>query len=467
MPSEPKLDRFSRRQFLRLSGMVVGAAALAACAPAAPADQAPAAGGETAAAGEPLTISWWNSYSTPTVQEVAPKIIGEFEALHPNVKVEYEISGGPPGGGQLAEVMLSRIAAGNPPDSITLFEPPSQYGALGALAGIDEMMATAEVAKADAFYEGVLNTCKWQGKTYGLPASAAGAAMFFNTDKFAEKGITMTRDSFPKTWDELRALSDQFTVVENGEIKEAGFMPPWNAPWLYQVWSNLNGSQIFDAASSTYTVNSAENVGWVEYWATWLDEAYGGDFEQINIMGNWHDAYTGSNYTSGVSTMLADGGWIMTDVDFPFQWEVAKLPYGPSGTKTASGFWPNWFALPKGGAHPSESFQFIEYFCTKGWETWYKAIPDTPAWKGASQDVVTQSLIDKVGEERALDLHRFFLESLEDAAQMWDSPVNAYASDTLLAAITSVLGKAKGAQEAMDEAQVLIQSKLEEVLKSG
>lgn len=460
-------NRFSRRDFLRLSGMLAGAVALAACAPAAPGGQTAPAGSGQSDASEPVTIAWWNQYSTPTVQEIAPKIVGEFEALHPNVKVEYEISGGPPGGGNLTEVMLSRIAAGNPPDTITLFDAPSQYGALGALAEIDEMMATAEMATANAFYEGVLNTCKWQGKTYGLPASAAGAAMFFNTDKFAEKGITMTRDSFPKTWDELRTLSDQLTVVENGEIKQAGFMPPWSAPWLYPVWSNLNGSQIFDATNSIYTINSAENVAWVDYWAAWLNDAYGGDFEKINIMGNWYDAYTGSNYTSGISAMLADGGWIMTDVEFPFNWEVAKLPYGPNGTKTASGFWPNWFALPKGGSHPSEAFQFIEYFCTKGWETWYKAIPDTPAWKGASRDVVTQSLIDKVGEERALDLHRFFLDSLEDAAEMWNSPINAYASDTLQTAITSVLGKAKSAQEAMDEAQALIQAKLDETLKSA
>lgn len=474
MPTDVVPNSLSRRQFLRLTGMAAGAAALAACSPSAPAGQGTAgssAAGTAAgtAAGQPVTISWWNAYQTPTVQEVAPKIIADFEALHPDIKVEYEISGGPPGGGNLTEVMLSRIAAGNSPDTITLFEPPSQYGSLGALTALDDLMANAEIAKPDAFYEGVLNTCKWQNKTYGLPASAAAAAVFFNTDKFAEKGVTVTRDTFPKTWDELRTLSDKFTVMENGELKEAGFMPPWSATWLYPVWSALNGSQLFDAANSKYTVNSPENVAWVDYWANWLDQAYGGNFEQINIAGNWGSAYPGDNsaYYNGLSSMMVDGGWIMTDIDFPFQWEVAKLPYGTSGTKTASGFWPNWFALPKGSPNPPQSFKFIEYFCTEGWQTWYKAIPDTPAWKGAPRDVVTQALIDKVGEERALDLHRFFLDYLNDAAPMWDSPVNAFAGDTLQAAITSVLGKAKGTQAAMDEAQELIQAKLDETLKAA
>jgi multiple sugar transport system substrate-binding protein len=470
MPVDAKFNPLSRRQFLQMAGMTAGAIALAACAPAAPAEQGAAGGeGDQAPAADQLTISWWNGYSTTTVQEVAPQIVAQFEERHPNIKVEYEISGGPPGGGQLMEVLLSRIAAGNSPDTITLFDPPSQYGALGALTAIDDLMTNAEIAKPDAFYEGVLNTCKWQNQTYGLPASAAAAAVFYNTDKFAEKGVTMTRDTFPKTWDELRALSDQFTVMENGELKEAGFMPPWGASWLYPVWSALNGSRIFDAANNQYSVNSTQNVEWVEYWANWLDEAYGGNLEQINIAGNWGSAYPADNsaYYNGLSAMMVDGGWIMTDVDFPFQWEVAKLPYGPSGTKTASGFWPNWFSLPKGSPHPAESFQFIEYFTTEGWETWYKAIPDTPAWKGASRDVVTQALIDKVGEERALDLHRFFLDYLNDAAPMWDSPVNAFAADTLQASITSVLGKVQGSQEALDEAQALIQARLDETLQAA
>lgn len=50
---------------------------------------------------------------------------------------------------------------------------------------------------------------------------------------------------------------------------------------------------------------------------------------------------------------------------------------------------------------------------------------------------------------------------------MWNSPINNFASDTLAAAITEVLGKVKGAQEAMDEAQALIQARLEETLNAA
>ena len=85
-------NSISRRHFLQMAGLALGAATLAACAPAAAPATAPAA------AGEQTTISWWNGFSTPTVQEIVPQIIGDFEAKHPNIRIEYEISGGPPGG---------------------------------------------------------------------------------------------------------------------------------------------------------------------------------------------------------------------------------------------------------------------------------------------------------------------------------------------------------------------------------
>ena len=50
-------------------------------------------------------------------------------------------------------------------------------------------------------------------------------------------------------------------------------------------------------------MNSAENVGWVDYWARWLDESYGGDFEQINLAGGWIDAYPPSSAFSPLLTI--------------------------------------------------------------------------------------------------------------------------------------------------------------------
>ena len=214
----------NRRQFLKLAGVTGSAALLAACAQKATevpteAPQAETTGGEeTAPAAEQVTISWWNQFSTPTCQEVFPKVVKDFETLNPNIKVEFEITGGPPGGGDYFEVLLARIAAGNSPDSITLWTPPSEFGAQGALMAIDTNMESAKVAKKDAFYEGPMKSCQLKGQTFGLPASAGAGSMFYNKALLEEAGLSSKREDFPKTWDELQAWSDQ---------KAASGQTPW------------------------------------------------------------------------------------------------------------------------------------------------------------------------------------------------------------------------------------------------
>ena len=230
MSSKTKLaSGLSRREFLRVAGMLGGTALLAACgAPAEPEAPTEAPATEEAPAAEvpeQVTVSWWNQFSTPTCQEYFPQVVAAFEERNPNIKVDFEISGGPPGGGEFIEVLLARIAAGNPPETATMWTPPSQFGARGSLAAIDDLMATAEMATPDAFFEAPLKSCQWQGETFGLPASAGAGCIFVNTAKFEEQGVSTDRADFPKTWDDLKTLSAEFLVQENGEINQAGFIP--------------------------------------------------------------------------------------------------------------------------------------------------------------------------------------------------------------------------------------------------
>ncbi|NJN82025.1 MAG: extracellular solute-binding protein [Caldilineaceae bacterium] len=454
--------RQSRRKFLQMSAFLGSSALLVACSPAA----APAPSGEGAeeSAMESTTISWWNGFSTESVQQVAPQIVADFESLNEGIKVEFELSGGPPGGGQLMEVLLSRIAAGNPPDSVTIWSAPSEFGAQGALVELDDMMAQATHATADAFFDGPLNSCRWDGKIYGLPASAGAGSVFINTDMFEEKGISISRDDFPVTWDELKALSAEFVEYDGANLVTGGFVP-WADSWLKPVWSGLNGGLLFDAEGNQYLIDSDENVQWMEYMVQWLDEQYQGDIEALNVAGNWGSVYPDSVFHQGRTPMASSGSWACTDVDFPFGWEIAKFPVGPSGSASVTGFWPNWWALPKGTGHPQEAFLFSEYFCTEGWITWYKVIFDTPAWRGFPEGVVTQKLIDTQGDERAQEIHNWYADYLNSTVDMWNSPVEAFASDTLDTTISEILHKTKSPAEALSEAQARIQSHLEETMK--
>lgn len=460
----------SRRDFLKSAGLTALGVALAACVPAAPAQPGVAATPKVEekpaeeAAPKVVTISWWNQFSTPICQEMFPRIVGDFEKLYPGIQVDFEISGGPPGGGDYIEVLLSRIAAGNPPDTATLWTPPVQFAARGSLMAIDEMMRDAKWAKPGSFYEKPLRSCQWRGETYGLPSSAGPGCIFINVAQFEEKGISTNREDFPKTWSEVKELSAKFVVWEEGALKRAGLIP-WESSWLYPLWSNLNGGKLFDVENERYVLNSEQNVEWLNYWVQWLDDQYGGDIEQLNLYIPGGDVYPQSAFQLQLRSMAQSGSWACTDAEIPFAWEVVRFPYGPSGSKSLTAFWPNWWVIPKGSPHPAEGFLFIEYLCTKGWETWYTAVMDTPAWKDFSPDILTQKLIDAVGLERAKEIHAFFAAYLEDAIDMWNSPIEDFANDTLSSAIDEVLHKTKMPAEALKEAQDLCQAKLEETLK--
>ena len=144
------------------------------------------------------------------------------------------------------------------------------------------------------------------------------------------------------------------------------------------------------------------------------------------------------------------------------------MPVGPSGSGSKAFYWPNWFAMPKGGAHPQESFKFVEHMTTKGWAVWYEnATIDTPAWKGVSGDVVNKALEKQEGRERALDLQNYFNEMLKSTADVWTSPIESFATDTLASAVGELLNKVSSPADALANAQKVVQAKLDETMQNG
>lgn len=441
------------------SGATSAPAAAADSSAATPATTAPSA---IAATGGQVELQWANPFTTATTQQIIPKMVDEFQKMYPNITVKYDNPGKSDG---YSEALLSSIAAGNAPDIATLASTPTEFAARGSLTDIDNYMQNAKFAKADAIFPAPLASCQWQGKTYGLPSSAGAGAIYMNTNIFKQKNIDISRDKFPKTWDDLKALSKQFVTMDNGEVKQAGYVPFVGNEWLYPVWSALNGGVIYDAGSNTYKIDSDANVQWLDYWVKWLDDQYGGNLEQLNIAGKWGDVYPDQAFQQGRSAMSHSGSWAVTDAEIPFPFEVAKFPVGPGGSKSVTGFWPNWWVVPKGSKHPDEAFLFIEFVATKGWETWYTAIMDTPSWKNFSSNVVTTKLVDAVGKDKALDYNKFFADYLNDAVPMWNSPIEQFAQQTLTTSVGDVLNKKKKPKEALSEAQQTCQAKLQETLK--
>ena len=464
-----------RRQFIKWAGFGAGAAALAACGPAG-STPTPAGGATgaapTTAAGQ-VTISFWTPGGSDTFCQGFDTIGANFTQVEPSILVTKECNAG--GVEDYNTVLQAAIAAGNPPDSTIIWTSPVAYAAINAVEPLDDMMATSKYSQVENWPAAVLESCRWNGKVYGLPVAAGSYGIFFNQEAFEAKGIPSGRADFPKTWDELRRLSAEFVQWDGDTLVSAGFLPFYDNV-LLNIWSALNGSQLYDSANKKYTIDSEQNVEMMQFALDWLDEQYKGDWVKVQASDNW-GGYADANgrppaFQEGRLAMHDSGFWFTGDMygsEFKdwSRWEVAQFPVGPSGSKTVSGYWPNWLVIPKGSKHVAEAFKYLDYMSAEGIKVWFSAVPDLPTNKLVPTDLIPQLVIEKRGQEFAADATAFFHQQLEIATPMWNSPVVEFGHDQISNAIDAVLNKTATPKDALTAAQQASQAELERVLKGA
>jgi ABC-type glycerol-3-phosphate transport system substrate-binding protein len=289
----------------------------------------------------------------------------------------------------------------------------------------------------------------------------------------------MTRFDFPKTWNDLRKMSEQFTTWDGDTLKTVGFLPTTLDMVQLHVWSALNGSQFYDSVAQKHTIDAEQNVEMMSYLLDWFNEEYKGDLTAVSTSDNWGFYPDGNGrpaaFTQGHMAMASDGFWVAGDMyggqevnDVANTWDVAQYPVGPSGSSTKSGYWPNWVVLPKGARRRDEGFKYIDYLVVDGMKTWFEAVPDFPANKKVdTSGFLPQVVAEQRSPEFARDVMTFFSAQLGVATPMWNSPVQNFANDQITRMIEQVFTKSRPPREALAEAQKAAQTELEKVLRGG
>ena len=373
-------------------------------------------------------------------------------------------------GTEYTQTLIGAISAGNPPAISMLWDSPVVLGSQGAFLPLDELMAKSTKINADNWPAGLLKSCQFKGKTYGLPVTAGVYGMWYNEEMFEAKGIKSDRGSFPKTWADMRKLSKEFTVWKDDRLEVSGFQPPREAETI-QIWSALNGGTLFDEANLRYAIDSEQNVEMFSFFLDWLQEEYKGDVNLIDRSGNFRTAYPsdqtglGPAFREGRQAGLQSGSWLMGDIfadPVPTfkRWNIAAHPVGPSGKAIVSGTWPNWFVIPKGSTNPDAAFAYLEYLSTEGVVEWYRQIPDVP-----TNNLVPPTLPDVVVKNRdeafAKDISSFLAEQAAIVTPMWTSPVQSFGQDQIARALEKIYTKAASVRDALKEAQTASQGELE------
>jgi multiple sugar transport system substrate-binding protein len=373
------------------------------------------------------------------------------------------------------EVLLARIAAGNPPDVVILWGSPVALGARHALSPLDSYMPNSQHSQASKWPAGALASCQFKGATYGFPVLAGTYAMWYNQEWFEKKGISSKAEDFPKTWDEMRRLSKEFTHWNGDKLETAGFVPNLTDPAVqFYVWSALNGSQVYDSANQKYTINSEANIAFAQFFVDWLNEEYKGKIDLVKNSGSWSSYPDDQNrpptFQQQRLAMLFSGSWIMGDMYSSVQptferWSVTTLPVGPSGSQSITGTWPNWIAVPHGSKNVEAAFKYIDYLSVDGIQDVYNVAPDLLANKDAPADLVPKIVVEKRGKEFATEIASFFRKQQDTIIPMWNSPIQDFSDDQLTSAWEKIITKTATPSQALKTAQDTCQAQLETFLK--
>src|SRR5215471_10090033 len=123
-----------RRAFLRWLGWGGGTACLVACGTSSP----------PASKGQKVIVTFWTPGGGGDFCTGLDAIARDFEPHHPNIALAATQCG--TGEQEFHEVLLARIAAGNPPDAALLWTSPAALAARGALLPLDALMQQARYA---------------------------------------------------------------------------------------------------------------------------------------------------------------------------------------------------------------------------------------------------------------------------------------------------------------------------------
>lgn len=417
-----------------LTIVIVGMLVFSACVPAsatpptsAPAVQDPTQ--EPAVAKEPITISFWHTYSENSTEVVAlAELIKNFESANQNIQVEavsvpYN---------DFRTKLFTSIAGGEAPDlaRVDIIWTP-ELAQMGALASLDDSMKDFQQIRENVF-PGPLSTNYWDGHYYGLPMDTNTKVWIFNEDLYAEAGI----ESAPTTMDEVAAQCPQFKAAFPDKYYFAtdGMFAWVTLPWIWSFGGAITDPDITTASGY---LNSPETVAAYDF----LLQMYNNDCISPVILGDGIDPFTG--YAQDMYASLDNGPWTYPIIygQFPEKTiSAAPFPTGPGGSIDVVG--GENIVLFKQSENKDAAFEFLRYILSDEYQLTMSETGQIP---------VKANLIDSDVIKNSTYL-RVFLEQLRTSNARTAHPQWQRMDEIITEAGQLIMRGEKSPQEALDDA---------------
>ena len=212
------------------------------------------------AAESKIELTYW-THEDPNRTEIEDRYIKEFEAANPGVTVKRVTNPSK----KMAELILTAFAANQGPDMFNLqIEDEYAYIVNNRLAPVDFKAAGYASVKAiyDAYLPKVLDPVTFKGKLYGLPLELTNWCVYLNDRVFKNAGLDPAKD-FPKTWEEMVAVSEKIAIRDGQIIKRRGFdfRYPYYLVSMVPMVEQLGGKLVSDDGKKAIINDKA----WIQF----------------------------------------------------------------------------------------------------------------------------------------------------------------------------------------------------------
>lgn len=382
--------KVSRRSFLKMSGLVAGAAMLQACAPAAAPAESQA--GEMPAAEPSITLTFWTHNYDPVVA-FAQRKAEEFQEMNPNVEVEYSSVTT----ADLDSRLFTTLAAGTGPDGFN--NGGWNYAQLSAnnwLAPVspEGFGVGSDQEAMDLFIDSSLNGLVQDGKLYAVPFEWNALSLYYNRAHFIEADLDP--DSPPQTWEEVTEFALKLTKSDDvGNITQPGFQQSYG-PGTEWPLKRLHGMLVqagVDYLDETHTSCALDNqdaIDAIEYYTDWTVN------HQVSLQGFEVPGVSGNPFRAGYVSMDLSGPYNPAAIkranpDWGFKgddgWDVAPFPQWSEGIlkQKASPLWRWGLFVNSASDHPAETWAYI-HTMVEDWRAVRDDVGYLPSIKGWMDD---------------------------------------------------------------------------------
>jgi len=344
--SEGRLG-ISRRSFLRKSLLGTGAVALSQL----PFDR------KTYAAAEPVTLTYWHGW-TAEWEKMVQFVVQMYHAKQNRVRINPVVVPWD----QFIPKLTAAIAAGNPPDVVTLFASTAipTLATQQAIIALDEIPEVDLAAAQKGFDPNIFALGQYKQKTYGLSYWAGNFCLLCNKQHFKEAGLDPERG--PRTIAELDAYAEKLTQKHaGGAIDRMGFLPNTdeNQFWL---WGTVFGGKFFDAASQKVTADDPNLVRALEWFQSYAKKFGSKEVAAFQSGLASERAQNLDPFIAGKLSMMMQGPWKLGDLKLfgnKLDYGVVAPPLADSASKPANWIHGDIQIIPKGCKDPRAAADFV------------------------------------------------------------------------------------------------------------